>query len=68
VLLVDQRLEHLADHSEMVAVALELALEVDEIGGRGIQAFGEQFAEHECDLGMRFEEALGVLEYERVDR
>ena len=45
VLLVDQRLEHLSDHAEMVALPLELALQVDQIGGRGVEALGEQPAQ-----------------------
>src|SRR5207342_2409092 len=44
VLLVDQRFEHLSDHAEMIALALELALEVDEIGGGGVEPLGEQSA------------------------
>ena len=52
VLLVDQRLEHLSDHAEMVAVPLELALQVNEIGGRGVEALGEQPAQEERDLGI----------------
>jgi hypothetical protein len=35
LLLVDQRLQHFADHAEMIAVSFELTLEVDEIGGGG---------------------------------
>jgi hypothetical protein len=37
VLLLDQRLENFADHAEMTAVTLELKLEVDEIGGGGVE-------------------------------
>ena len=36
VLLVDQRLQHLPDHAEMIAMPLELALDVDQIGGGGV--------------------------------
>jgi hypothetical protein len=45
VLLVDQRFEHLPDHAEMIAMPLELALEVDEIGGGGVEPLGEQAPE-----------------------
>src|SRR6188472_3752779 len=37
LLLVDQRLQHFADHAEMIAVSFELTLEVDEIGGGGVE-------------------------------
>ena len=62
MLLVDQRLQHLSHHAEMVPLPLELALQVDEIGGRGVEALGQQTAQVERDFGMRLEEALGILE------
>ena len=40
------------DHAEMVAVPLELALQVNQIGGRGVEALGEQPAQEERDLGI----------------
>jgi hypothetical protein len=42
VLLMDERFEHLSDHAEMIALAFELTLEVDEIGGGGVEPLGEQ--------------------------
>jgi len=44
VLMVNQRFEYLSDHAEMVALSLELPLQVDEIGRRGVKTLGEQFA------------------------
>jgi hypothetical protein len=41
VLLVDQRLENFADHAKMTAMTLELTLEVDEIGGGGVEPLGK---------------------------
>jgi hypothetical protein len=42
--MVNQRFEYLSDHAEMVALSLELPLQVDEIGRRGVKTLGEQFA------------------------
>lgn len=68
MLLVDQRLEDLADHAEMTAVAFELTLDVDEIGGGGVEPLGQQSTEKECDLRMGPEKAFSVLEHEGTDR
>jgi hypothetical protein len=68
VLLLDQRLENFADHAEMTAVTLELKLEVDEIGGGGVEPLGEQAPQKERDLRMRLEKAFGIVEHEGADR
>ena len=68
MLLVDQCLENFADHSEMTAMAFELTLEVDEIGGGGVEPLGKQASEKEGDLRVGLEKALGILEHEGADR
>ena len=47
---MDQRLEHVADHAEMVAVTFELTLEVDEIDGGGVEPLDKQAAQEERDF------------------
>src|SRR6185312_7175216 len=66
-LLVNQGLQHLADHAEVIAMPLELPLQVDQIGGRGIETLGQQFADEECDLRIGLQKLLGILEYEHAD-
>jgi trehalose 6-phosphate synthase len=39
--MVHEAFEHLADHAEVIVVPRELALQVDEIGGGGVEAGGE---------------------------
>ena len=68
VLLVDQRLQHLSHHAEMIALPFELSLQVDEIGCRRVETLGEQPAEQKRDLGMGLEKAFGVVEHEHADR
>lgn len=41
-LLVDERFQHLAHHLEMVAIAGELPLQVDEIGRRGVKSIRQE--------------------------
>lgn len=55
-------------HAEMVALTFELTLEVDKIGGGGVEALGEQPAEKGRDLRVRLEEAFSVFEHEGTDR
>lgn len=57
MLQVDQSLQHLPHHAEMVALTFELTLEVYKIGGGGVEALGEQPAEKERDLRVRLESA-----------
>src|SRR5438309_7809533 len=40
-LFVNKRFEDVADHLHVIAAAFELPLQVDEIGGGGIQALGQ---------------------------
>ena len=47
MLLVDQRFQNLSDHAEMVAVAFELPLEIDQIGGGAVETLGEQLIRKE---------------------
>ena len=68
VLLVDQGLQHFADHAEMVALSLELPLQVDEIGRRGVETLGEQPAQEKRNFGIGLEKAFSVVEHENADR
>jgi hypothetical protein len=49
---MDQTLEHLADHAEVIGMTFELSLQVDKIGGRSIQSLGEQSAKQKGNLGV----------------
>ncbi len=47
---MDQDVEHLADHAEVIAVALELALDVREVSGRRVEAACKQAGNKQRDL------------------
>jgi hypothetical protein len=59
---VDQGLEHLVDHREVIAAARELPLEIDQVGVHEVQAAREQPRDLERALRMRVQESQGVVD------
>jgi hypothetical protein len=61
--MMDEGLEHLVDHREVVAVLAELSLEVDEIGVHEVQAPGKQLRELEGGIRLRPQERERMLDH-----
>jgi len=61
-LLVDQGVQHLAHHFQMVAMPRELALQVDEIGRRGVEAVCEQSRHQPRKVRVCSEEGSSILD------
>lgn len=61
-MVVENGFEDFVDHAEVVFAGIELLFEVDEVGGDGIEAEGEEAGNVEIDLGILLEEGLGVFD------
>jgi hypothetical protein len=59
---MEDAFENFIDHAEMILAGLKLLLEIDEVGGHGIKAEGEEAGDVEIDFGVFLEEGFRVFD------
>ena len=63
VLLMNKRLERIADRSHLVTTPLELTLEVDEVGGGSAEPLRQKPRDDKCKVGVVLQKLLRVVDY-----
>src|SRR5258708_33793999 len=62
-LVMDQRLEDLVNHREVVVVVLELTLEIDQVGRQTMQPLSKKLRELVSNLLMRLKECIASVDH-----